>query len=321
MPEPATVPVAIEFARRARECPHQQAVTQSGLSWTYEELLSRSAAMAGTLLAHGLQRTDVVAVSSPRGVGLIAGVVGVFMSGGVLLTLDRNLPVNRQRLVLNEARARYLLYIGEWRSEDDWLRHLPGLEIISVSGQTDWTATPVRGLSLPEISSNDPAYIFFTSGTTGIPKGVVNFVAGPGGALGRAMLASPALRAISFTGPTINLGEPFQHQCAVINVLRYWHQIHRMLRFADGQLLLAQSRIDLSKDSNRPRVFRFDDQSLSQNFSTFAERSRCTRQLVISPTTSSFGLRQSISWTVLNSPRPLPALPNRPMMRPSSSIL
>ena len=34
----------------------------------------------------------------------------------------------------------------------------------------------------------------------GIPKGVVNFVAGPGGALGRAMLSAPALRAISFTG-------------------------------------------------------------------------------------------------------------------------
>jgi acyl-CoA reductase-like NAD-dependent aldehyde dehydrogenase len=34
----------------------------------------------------------------------------------------------------------------------------------------------------------------------GIPKGVVNFVAGPGGALGRAMLEAPSLRALSFTG-------------------------------------------------------------------------------------------------------------------------
>ncbi len=45
------------------------------------------------------------------------------------------------------------------------------------------------------------------------------------------------------------------------------------------------------------------------------------RQAEISDTNSSFGLRQSISCTVLNSPRPLPALPNRPMIRPSSSIL
>ena len=47
----------------------------------------------------------------------------------------------------------------------------------------------------------------------------------------------------------------------------------------------------------------------------------CARHAVISETKSSFGLRQSISWTVLNSPSALPALPNLPMIVPSSSIL
>src|SRR4051812_5569348 len=47
----------------------------------------------------------------------------------------------------------------------------------------------------------------------------------------------------------------------------------------------------------------------------------CTRQSVISETNSSFGLRQSISCTVLNSFSALPALPNFPMIVPSSSIL
>ena len=47
----------------------------------------------------------------------------------------------------------------------------------------------------------------------------------------------------------------------------------------------------------------------------------CTRQSVISETKSSLGLRQSISCTVLNSFSAFPALPNLPMMVPSSSIL
>src|ERR1700676_4863825 len=47
----------------------------------------------------------------------------------------------------------------------------------------------------------------------------------------------------------------------------------------------------------------------------------CTRQAVISETSSSFSFRQSISCTVLNSPSCLPACPNLPTIVPSSSIL
>ena len=47
----------------------------------------------------------------------------------------------------------------------------------------------------------------------------------------------------------------------------------------------------------------------------------CTRHAVISDTSSSFSFRQSISWTVLNSPSALPAFPNLPTIVPSSSIL
>src|SRR5262245_19655901 len=52
-----------------------------------------------------------------------------------------------------------------------------------------------------------------------------------------------------------------------------------------------------------------------------SRRTFCARQAEISDTKSWSGLRQSISWTVLNSPSPLPALPNLPMILPSSSIL
>jgi hypothetical protein len=78
---------------------------------------------------------------------------------------------------------------------------------------------------------------------------------------------------IAVAAPCVNLDETFQDQRTIVNVLRNGHQIDGMLRFADGQIFLAQSSIDLSEDSNRPRVFWFDDQSLGENFSTFAKRS------------------------------------------------
>ena len=81
---------------------------------------------------------------------------------------------------------------------------------------------------------------------------------------------------IVVAAPHVNLGETFQDQRAIVNIFRNRHQIDRVLRFADGQIFLAQSRVNLSEDSNSPRVFRFDDQSLLQNFSTLAKRSHCT---------------------------------------------
>jgi len=169
--EPRFEPVAREFLARVRHSPEHTAVTQTGHTWTYSKLAASSEAIARALLARHLRREEVVAVMGPRSFGLIASVVGVFMSGGVLLTVDRSLPASRQRLVLTEGRARYLVYAGEWRSEDDWLREISGLDIITITKEAALKDVPPL-LSLPDISPNDPAYIFFTSGTTGIPKGV-----------------------------------------------------------------------------------------------------------------------------------------------------
>jgi amino acid adenylation domain-containing protein len=169
--EPRFAPVATEFLARVSQSPEQVAVTQAGHCWTYSELAASSEAIARALLARHVQPKDVVAVMGPRSFGSVASVVAVFMSGGVLLLVDRSLPVNRQRLVLIEGRARYLVYVGEWRSEDDWLREIPDLEIVAITKDAALDGPPPL-LRLPDVSPNDPAYIFFTSGTTGIPKGV-----------------------------------------------------------------------------------------------------------------------------------------------------
>jgi amino acid adenylation domain-containing protein len=169
--EPSFAPVTSEFLLRAREFSASAAVVQNDSSWTYAQLATTAKAVAGLLVKNGLQRREVVAVIAPRSFGLVGSIAGVFMSGGVLLTIDRNLPLNRQRRMLNEARATYLLYVGEWRRDDDWLRETPGLHIIVIP-ETEALA-PDLDVSLPDVAPDDPAYIFFTSGTTGIPKAIL----------------------------------------------------------------------------------------------------------------------------------------------------
>ena len=172
------LPVTSEFLAWAEKLPTHEAITQEGNFWTYKELSASAQRLARRIVAHGIQPGDTVAVIGPRCFGMIVSMMGTFMSGGVLLAVDRHLPVNRQRLMLETAQAKCLLYVGNWRSEDLWLRAVPGLSIIGVTkkgGKEIATRKlPVLDdVTLPEISPDAPAYIFLTSGTTGIPKAVL----------------------------------------------------------------------------------------------------------------------------------------------------
>ena len=178
LPTPAHEPITESFFSRARESPDHPAICRGEESYKYSQLAEEARSIACSLLDGALKKGDVVAVSGSPSFGLIAGMLGVLSSGGVLLTLDQNLPRERQKLMVREAGAKRLLYVGEWRTEDDWIRELPSVAITRVrengrmSSESAQTAVPVS-FCLPELSPSDAAYLFFTSGTSGVPKGVL----------------------------------------------------------------------------------------------------------------------------------------------------
>ncbi len=176
LPEPAFPPVASLFLDREQTLPERIALGWSEGAWTYSQLGTRARVIARDLVAAGVGPGTVIAVHGSRSPELIASLLGVFLSGGVLLILDRGLAAGRLRVMIEEAKPRCVLSIGEPRPEDGWLREMEPFAIVRVPAASADSVETLPGepaMELPHPAPDDPAYIFFTSGTTGRPKAVL----------------------------------------------------------------------------------------------------------------------------------------------------
>ncbi|GCE07388.1 non-ribosomal peptide synthetase [Dictyobacter aurantiacus] len=175
LPEPYCEPITNLIKVWASDPRDLVAVWQAGRQWSYRELIERADVIARTLVKLGIRRGDAVAIQGTRSFGLYATLVGTLMSGGVLLTLERSLPLRRQEIMAHEADARYLVRIDAHADEDlGELGTLGSFVVDSLSGMiVGESEEDLRAIELPEIMQDDAAYLVFTSGTTGVPKGVL----------------------------------------------------------------------------------------------------------------------------------------------------
>ncbi len=156
------------FAQWTESAPHATAIRWRRQTWSYHTLSERSNAIAYGLTRRGLKRGGVVAVTGDPSFGLIAALLGVLQSGGILLPLDPRLPLRRRQVMLREAHAAFLLSVGH----DCACESIARIAIDPDIGFfPDLQVSPGPWLSHPR--PGDPAYVFFTSGSTATPKGVL----------------------------------------------------------------------------------------------------------------------------------------------------
>jgi amino acid adenylation domain-containing protein len=170
--QPHQEPVPVLIARVAARHPDRVAVQQGGRTLAYGDLVTRSEAVARRVVARGRGVGDVVGITGPRGIGFVVGLLGVLRSGATAFPLDPALPEGRVRHLLEIARTDLFVSVGE--------DALPGTDVIHLDadGQCPLGEEGDGRAPLPSVSEADPAYLFFTSGTTGLPRGVLGRHAG-----------------------------------------------------------------------------------------------------------------------------------------------
>ncbi|MGW5229305.1 amino acid adenylation domain-containing protein [Nocardia niigatensis] len=138
--------------------------TDGQSSWSYRTLTATADRVARNLIASGVRRGSRVAVQMDRGAGLIAVTLGVLRAGAAVVPVDPAYPRARRQAVLAVARPRLVI-------TDNATEAVEGFEILDPASILSATP-PERPSPPPRIRPGDIAYVLFTSGSTGEPKGV-----------------------------------------------------------------------------------------------------------------------------------------------------
>ncbi|MDK2126026.1 non-ribosomal peptide synthetase [Parachitinimonas caeni] len=197
LPNPTLAAAVLAQCQRS---PDAIAIDDAGIALSYAELEARSRQMAHGLLQAGIEPGQPVAIGLPRSWQLVCGMLAILRLGGTVVPLDQQSPPERLQHILGDSGSVAIIDDGAQAvTPGDGPPSLSLASLLATAGEAP----------LPAANAAPCCFLFYTSGTTGQPKGVrvrdagILRLAEPGYidlALAQrfACLSNPAFDALSF---------------------------------------------------------------------------------------------------------------------------
>ncbi len=151
---------------------------------TYQELAARCNQLGNLLVEHGVQRGDRVGIFLPRCLETAIAVYGILKAGAAFVPIDPLTPLSRLRQIIADCDIRHLITNNKQRKsvegllqEQTTLACVLGIKDIETHVQLhSWESLSQYAERPPavQIHEQDLAYIMYTSGSTGCPKGIMH---------------------------------------------------------------------------------------------------------------------------------------------------
>jgi amino acid adenylation domain-containing protein len=157
------------FERAAASFSSRVALGSDVWETTYRELNETTNRLAHRLIATGVGSGDRVVILMSHDAPLVAAVLGILKSGAIVAALDPDDPVSRLKMLVDDAEPTVIVADVQNRNLAAEFRH-PDCTILDFESET--ATGPVHNPSI-KIPPEQTAFLTYTSGTTGHPKGVM----------------------------------------------------------------------------------------------------------------------------------------------------
>ncbi|HET7113360.1 MAG TPA: amino acid adenylation domain-containing protein, partial [Pyrinomonadaceae bacterium] len=157
-----------QFELQAARTPQATAVVFGDQTLTYGELNRRANQLGHHLKSLGVGPEIPVGLCLERSIELVVGILGILKAGGYYLPLDPQYPIERLAFMLEDAAVPVLL------TQESLVESLPmhWAQVISLDSDWDRIAGESDANLTNETRAENLAYVMYTSGSTGQPKGV-----------------------------------------------------------------------------------------------------------------------------------------------------
>ncbi|MGY3685048.1 amino acid adenylation domain-containing protein [Streptomyces sp. TE33382] len=171
-PPPVPGMLTDAFLAHVERAPDAPAVMTSTGTLSYAELYGHAAHAAAWLREQNAAPDELVGLVMNRGPEQLIGILATLLAGAAYLPIDAALPTARRDYMLTDGRVRHVLT----NTDDQFDHHSPhdGYNVLTLDARRSLPpSTPPDPRVVPGADDGHLAYVLYTSGTTGEPKGVM----------------------------------------------------------------------------------------------------------------------------------------------------